>query len=68
MKSIEISDEMHAKLIELATEMTTQDPRATKMPHLFQIRDWKRVYDWLSNSLKRFLGFYGFYLLAISLD
>lgn len=26
MKTIEISDEMYAKLIDLATEMTTQDP------------------------------------------
>jgi hypothetical protein len=45
MKTIEISDEMHAKLIELATEMTTQDPLGTRMPHMFQIRDWKKVYD-----------------------
>lgn len=45
MKTIELSDEMYAKLIELATEMTTQDPRGTRMPHIFQIRDWKKVYD-----------------------
>jgi hypothetical protein len=45
MKTIEVSDEMYAKLMELATEMTTQDPRGTRMPHLFQIRDWKKVYD-----------------------
>jgi hypothetical protein len=45
MKTIELSDEMYAKLIELATEMTTQDPRGTRMPHMFQIRDWKKVYD-----------------------
>lgn len=38
MKTIEISDEMHAKLIALATEMTTQDMRCTKMPHMFQVR------------------------------
>jgi len=44
-KTIEVSDEMYDKLIELATEMTTQDPRGTRMPHLFQIRDWKKVYD-----------------------
>lgn len=50
MKTIEVSDEMYAKLIELATEMTTQDPRATRMPHMFQIRDWKRVYDWNLNG------------------
>jgi hypothetical protein len=45
MKTIEVSEEMYAKLIELAKEMTTQDPRGTRMPHLFQIRDWKKVYD-----------------------
>ena len=50
MKTIEISDELHAKLIELANEMTTQDPRGTRMPHMFQIRDWKRVYDWGLNG------------------
>ena len=44
-KTIEVSDEMYDKLIELATEMTTQDPRGTRMPHMFQIRDWKKVYD-----------------------
>lgn len=45
MKTIEVSEEMYARLIELANEMTTQDPRGTRMPHLFQIRDWKKVYD-----------------------
>jgi hypothetical protein len=45
MKTIEISDEMYDKLIELANEMTTQDMRGTRMPHMFQIRDWKKVYD-----------------------
>lgn len=45
MKTIKVSDEMYAKLVELATEMTTQDPRGTRMPHMFQIRDWKKVYD-----------------------
>ena len=45
MKTIEVSDKMYAKLIELATEMTTQDPRGTRMPHIFQIRDWEKVFD-----------------------
>ena len=45
IKTIEVSEEMYNKLIELATEMTTQDPRGTRMPHMFQIRDWKKVYD-----------------------
>jgi len=44
-KTVEVSDEMYDKLIELATEMTTQDPWGTRMPHMFQIRDWKKVYD-----------------------
>jgi hypothetical protein len=50
MKTIEVSDEMYDKLIALATEMTEQDPRCTRMPHIFQIRDWKRVYDWNLNG------------------
>jgi hypothetical protein len=50
MKKIAINDEMYTKLIELATEMTTQDPRSTRMPHMFQIRDWKRNYDWNLNG------------------
>lgn len=47
---IEITDEMYAKLNELATNMTTQDPRGTRMPHIFQIRDWKKAYDWGLNG------------------
>ena len=50
MKTIEISDEMYAKLIDLATEMTTQDPRGTRAPHIFQIREKKKVYDWGLNG------------------
>jgi hypothetical protein len=50
MKTIEVSDEMYAKLIELANEMTTQDPRGTRMPHMFQIRSRKKVYDWALNG------------------
>jgi hypothetical protein len=45
MKTIEVTDEVYAKLIELANEMTTQNMRGTRMPHMFQIRDWKKVYD-----------------------
>lgn len=54
MKTIEVSDEMYEKLVELAKEMTTQDPRATRMPHLFQIRDWKKVYDSNCNGDTKF--------------
>lgn len=49
-KTIEVSDEMYDKLIELGNEMTTQDPRGTRMPHMFQIRDFKRAYDWELNG------------------
>jgi hypothetical protein len=50
MKTIEVSEEMYDKLIGLATEMTTQDPRGTRSPHIFQIRDWKKQYDWGLNG------------------
>ena len=60
MKTIEVSDEVYAKLIDLATEMTTQDPRGTRMPHIFQIRDWKKVYDWgLNGDTHIWVGDYG---------
>jgi len=39
MKKIEVSDEMYSKLIKLAEEMTTQDMRGTRMPHMFQIKE-----------------------------
>lgn len=58
MKTIKVSDEMYEKLIELATEMTTQDMRITQMPHMFQVRENKEVaaYDgcgqdiWVNNE------------------
>jgi hypothetical protein len=51
---------MYDKLIGLATEMTTQDPRGTKMPHMFQIRDWKKQYDWgLNGNTHIWVGDYG---------
>lgn len=50
MKTIEVSDEMYEKLMELANEMTTQDPRGTRMPHVFQIQEKKKVYDWGLNG------------------
>ena len=59
MKTIEVTDEMYAKLVELAEEMTTQDPRGTRMPHIFQIRDWKKVYDWgLNGDIRVWIGDY----------
>jgi hypothetical protein len=43
--NIEIEKEVYDKLLALANSMVTQDPRGTRMPHIFQIRDWKKVYD-----------------------
>jgi hypothetical protein len=42
MKKIEVSDEMYDKLMDLSKEMTSQDPRCTKMPHMFQIQSKTR--------------------------
>jgi hypothetical protein len=50
MKTIEVSDEMYDRLMALAHEITTQDPRGTRAPHIFQVREWKRVYDWGLNG------------------
>lgn len=43
MKTIEIPEEMHNKLVELATEYMTQDNRATAKPYLFQVQETVEV-------------------------
>ena len=43
MKNIEVTDEMYSSLMELSKEMTTQDMRGTRMPHLFQVQETKKV-------------------------
>jgi hypothetical protein len=64
MKTIEVSDEMYQQLIELATEMTTQDPLGTRMPHLFQIQTDVRVYkDDLNGDTKVFVDSSGDFLI-----
>ncbi len=69
MKTIEVTEEVYAKLIELATEMTSQDPRCTRMPHMFQIRDWKRQYDWnLNGDTKCWVDSNGDYCVIETLD
>lgn len=50
MKTIKVTDEMYAKLMELATEMTSQDMRGTKMPHMFQVQSREREIDWGMNG------------------
>lgn len=37
MKTIEVSDELHQKLMELSESINSQDNRATAMPYFFQI-------------------------------
>ena len=44
MKTIEVTDKMYEKLIELSKEINNQDNRATRMPYFFQIQtDEKRI-------------------------
>lgn len=45
MKNIEVSDEVYDKLISIANDMTTQDPRGTRGPHIFVIREYVKEYD-----------------------
>jgi hypothetical protein len=49
-KHIEISDELYSKLMGIVKEVATQDNRATRAPYFFQIRDWKKVYDFNLNG------------------
>ncbi len=43
MKTIEISDELYNKLIELSTNINNQSHRATAMPYFFQIQTKEQV-------------------------
>lgn len=44
MKTIQVTDKMHASLMELSRELNTQDHRATAMPYFFQVRTTERQY------------------------
>ena len=59
MKTIQVTDDMHEKLIALATEMTTQDNRITAMPFMFQVKEEQRVYDYGLNGSNRCLMYEG---------
>ena len=50
MQTIEVTDEMYNALVELAKVYTTQDNRGTRMPYLFQVRDYERKYYHDSNQ------------------
>lgn len=43
MKTIEVTDEMYDKLMELSNLMNTQNHRSTAMPYFFQIRTNERI-------------------------
>jgi len=43
MKTINISDELYDKLLEISKELNTQNHLGTAMPYLFQVRDFKRM-------------------------
>lgn len=42
MKTIEITDEMHAALMAISEEMNSQDHRYTRMPYMFQVMSTTR--------------------------
>lgn len=69
MKTIEVSDEMYEQLVALGTEMTTQNMRATAMPHMFQIQTQHKVFDHnLNGNNKCFIYADGDYLVIESPD
>ncbi len=43
MKTIEVTDEMYAFLVDLSMELNSQDHRATRMPYIFQVRETKEI-------------------------
>lgn len=44
MKTIELSDELYERLVEMAREVATQDNRCTSKPYFFQIREDHRIH------------------------
>lgn len=54
MKTLEVSDEVHDKLVELAKEYFSQDDRITAKPYLFQVREQVKVYDSGGNGSVQF--------------
>ena len=50
MKTIKISDEMYAQLMELSKEINTQNHRHTQMPYIFQIESGNRRWPKLENA------------------
>lgn len=43
MKNIKVTNKMYKALMELSKEMTSQNMRCTRMPHMFQIRTTEQV-------------------------
>lgn len=44
MKTIQVTDELYNKLMEMSKKMNTQSHRATAMPYFFQVMETKRIY------------------------
>lgn len=44
MKTIQVTDDLYNKLMEMSEKMNTQSHRATAMPYFFQVIDNKRIY------------------------
>lgn len=43
MKTIEVTDEMHAALMELSKDLNAQSHRSTRMPYMIQVSEEKEV-------------------------
>jgi hypothetical protein len=50
MKTINISDEMYEKLMDISKELNTQNHRSTSMPYIIQVRDFKKVSSQYSDN------------------
>lgn len=44
MKTIQVTDDIYNKLMELSKKLNTQSHRATAMPYFFQVIETKRIY------------------------
>ena len=49
MKTIQVTDDLYDKLMEMSKKLNTQSHRATAMPYFFQVMETKRIYGIDSN-------------------
>lgn len=58
MKTIQISDELYERLLEISKELNSQNHLGTAMPYLFQVKDIRRMptFEWVDVKWYEFVN------------